>query len=174
MLSMLAMMAVLWGGQLVYNSQAVQAPLRTAYRDIPAVRDVQMLTASDGTVVVRVRLGLVSNLLETYRSIEARTAHVLGSRRFRVVPLDRRNAALTQDFYAVNDILQQGIATGQFVPMAAQFTAATRKLGLQRSSVVVGSRYLYVTLVKDSSTYLYQLVPRHVASAAAAGTGNAS
>jgi hypothetical protein len=156
--AMAAMLLLLFGGQFLYNQQAIAQPLVAITRTVPAVQHVQ-LQNTPGGLTVQVRLGLVDNLRETYLAVENQVAGVLGSQHFNLALVDTRDQELVDDYYQLNDILQQGMATGQFVAMKQNAEAAGRKLGLDRVDVIVDDRFVYVELVKGSH-YLYQLLPR--------------
>lgn len=168
--AMAGALLLLFGVQFIYNRQAVEQPLVSIYHDVPAVQHVALQNTSDG-LQVSISLGLVPNLASTYRTLEKQVASVVGSQHFRIQLTDKRTPELESDFYAMNGILEQGIATGQFVSMQQAVQAKGQSLGLTRASAIVDAHHVYVELVKGKH-YLYALLPRQTGAPPTAQGGN--
>jgi hypothetical protein len=156
--AMAGALLLLFGAQFLYNRQAVEQPLVSIYRNVPSVEHVAVQSTPAG-LEVDVRLALVPNLRETYLTLQNQVATVLGSQRFQLNLVDARTPELVDDFYQMNGVLEQGIATGQFEAMQHQVQAMGAQDGLSQASAIADEHYVYVELVKGDH-YLYELLPR--------------
>lgn len=160
-------LALLIAAQYAYTLQRVERPLEERIGAVPGVRAVSVDTSRD-PILIRVTLGPVDNLLQTYDEIRAAADDVLGGRAYEIRLADRRDARLVDDYYALNAILQEGIATGRFTDMVARVEAAAKELGLDSAKVYVDADRLYVEL-RAGDDYLYEVLPR--AGGAEGGNG---
>ncbi|MDI3317307.1 MAG: hypothetical protein QJR14_06805 [Bacillota bacterium] len=160
-LGLAAGLVVLFGGQWLYRWTTFTRPLQAAMASRAEVESYRVDSQATPPVI-QVRLRPVANLQESYRSLEQALDASLGSGRFRLEVADRRDAELTSDYYRLNLVLAEGLATGHFLDMDRRAQQMARTLGLRRLTLTVDERYLYVTMVKGSH-YLYELVPRAAA-----------
>ncbi len=123
--------------------------------------DVRSFSVSDqgNRILVKIALGPVGNLRETYVSLEKGMAGIFGQRPFAIEITDNRTERLVQDFYSIHYILQEGLATGRFTEMEQKVSEVAGRNGLSQAAVYVDTRYLYVQL-RRGDHYLYELVPR--------------
>lgn len=157
-LAFVAGLAMLFGLQQVYNYSRVDQPLARFYSAREEVTRFRVDELGD-RVVVRLTLGPVANLRETYKRLEEGTRGVLDNRPFVLEVQDNRDDRLVEDYYRLHFILQEGLATGRFTEMSAAFAEAARGLGIDEARVFVDSERLYVQL-RRGGRYLYELVPR--------------
>jgi hypothetical protein len=168
LMAMAGALLLLFGAQFLYNRQAVEQPLVSLSHAVPSVEHVAVANTPSG-LAVDVKLALVPNLRETYLNLENQVSADLVGQHFQINLIDARTPELLNDFYQMNGILEQGLATGQFVAMQSQVQAMGAKDGLSHVSAIVDEHYVYVELVKGKN-YLYELLPRQsMAQAAAAG-----
>lgn len=165
-LALTAGLALLFGLQQVYKYSQVDQPLSHFFS---TRKEVARYGVDDlgNRVVVRVTLGRVANLRETFKGIEEGTRNVLEGYPFELQIADKRDARLVDDFYKLHYILQEGLATGRFTEMSAAFRDAAQGLGLEEARVFVDSDRLYVQL-RRGDHYLYELLPRNRPAAAPA------
>jgi hypothetical protein len=163
LMAMAGALLLLFGAQFIYNRQAVDQPVVAIAHNVPAVENVTLQNSPSG-LQVNVRLGLVPNLRETYLRLESQVSAALGGEHFQINLTDARSPALLNDFYQMNGVLEQGIATGQFVTMEQQVQALGTREGLSQASAIVDDHYVYVELVKGKN-YLYELLPRQSVTA---------
>lgn len=156
--AMVAALLVLVAGQTFYTSQRVDRPLRDAISRVPGVESVEV-DSSQATVVLDVALARVPNLMETYQAIERAARGELADRPYRVNLADRRTKALTDAYYALNAVLEEGIATGRFTDMVARVQEQAQELGLSEAKVYIDAGRVYVQLAAGGG-YLYETLPR--------------
>lgn len=151
-------LAALFGLQEVYAKQSVAAPLVTKLEKVPGVSGTPAVSRNGTTLTVRVHLGLVPDLEQTYTQLEQVANANANGRAVALVISDHRTPQLVADYDHLTFILDQARATGQFVPMNQQFQQAASGMGLQRASVGVSGTQIFVTLAQGSH-YLYAVMP---------------
>lgn len=157
-LALVGGLAMLFGLQQVYKYSQVEQPLSHFYaarQDVTGYRVDQL----GNRVAVRVTLGQVANLRETYKQLEEGTRNVLDTYPFDLEIKDNRDAKLVDDFYKLHYILQEGLSTGRFTEMSQAFQDAANGLGIDEARVFVDTDRLYVQL-RRGGHYLYELMPR--------------
>jgi hypothetical protein len=163
--------ALLSGGAAALHQTLVASPLAAAMR-VAGVRGyslVQTGAAGGPVVVVRLRDGVdLEVLCETLRS---RLTPILGTTPTLVVR-GPGQSALVGALEAVALPVAQGVATGQFVPMARAVAALARARGLT-ARVEVDAAAVYVTLTPASGRggAAYALFTRAKGVAVAGGGG---
>ena len=165
-----AVLAILFGLQFVLRRQAVSLPLATRLRDVPGVVGPPVITPGAAALDIEVHLGAVADLRSTYDALLV-AAGAGSGQRVNLQIDDTRTPALTADYYKLNVVLDQGRATGQFVPMETAFSAESQQLQLSQASVVLGDSQMFVTLMAGSS-YLYAITPLVLASGTTGGGGS--
>lgn len=157
-MALAAGLAMLFGLQQAYKYSQVDQPLSRLYSEREEVTRYRVDELGN-RVVVRVTLGPVANLRETYKQLEEGTRSVLDTVPFELQIKDNRDSGLVDDFYKLHYILQEGLATGRFTEMSAAFQNATEALGLDEARVFVDTDRVYVQL-RRGKHYLYELMPR--------------
>lgn len=153
-----AVLLVLLAGQSLYTAQRVDRPLRDAVSHVAGVESVTV-DSSRATVVIDARVAPVANLMETYQQIDQAARSQLAGRPYRIQVGDRRTPALTDAYYALNAVLEEGIATGRFTEMVARVQSRAQELGLTDAKVYVDAERVYVQL-NGRGGYLYEILPR--------------
>lgn len=164
---MAIVLALLIGAQYVFTVERIDRPLHDRIAAVAGVRSVRVDTSRD-PIVVDVRLDPVPNLMETYAEIRQAADDVLAGRPYEIRVEDRRNEKLVDDYYSMNAIIQEGLATGRFTDMVARVEAAAKELGLDSAKVYVDSDRLFVQL-RAGNAYLYEVLPRRQATEGRAG-----
>lgn len=150
---------LLFGMERLYTFTRIDQPLA---RFLSAREEVKSFEVRQmgGRVVVRVTLGPVANLRETYVDLEKGIAAIFGARPFAIEVVDNRTERLLRDYYELHYALQEALATGRFTEMERKVAQAAQRGGLTRAAVYVDTDYLYIQLQRGDR-YLYELVPRH-------------
>ncbi len=147
--------AVLFGGLQIYRTYEVVQPLESQLAKIPAVQSVQVATGAQSPTVV-IALAKVPDLQTTYTQIETEVSNSLGGP-MNINLKDRRTPALASAYEAMQPILRQGIAHGDYVTMISQLEHAAA--GKQMTCVVtMNSQDIFIQLAQKSN-YLYGIVP---------------
>ena len=85
-----------------------------------------------------------------------------------IVLVDNRDAALSQALARLQLALQEGAFSGAFLRMEAHIRRQAAEMGIDEARVFVDGQAVYLLLV-NGSHYLYEVVPRPLASAGAGG-----
>lgn len=158
LITLMAALGALFGLQQVYKYSRIDQPLARffeGHKEVTAVRVQEV----GNEFRVRLQLGDVSNLRETYRTLEEGARSILGARPFRLEIADDRDARLVDDYYKLHYVIQEGLATGRFTEMARAVSAAAAGLGLDEARVLVDADRLYVQM-RRGSRHLYEIIPR--------------
>lgn len=144
--------AILWGGQRIYQNSAVRSPL---LRSVEAVRGVQMAKLRpQGTLNVRLKQS--ANLMTTYQAIEARAQASL-PKAPQLVIINAGDGPLNALANRVKLMVAQGEATGQYVAMSQQIGRFARAQGVH-ASIALGNYNVFVSL-QAGSHYVDQVIP---------------
>lgn len=144
--------AILWGGQRIYQNSAVRSPL---LRSVEGVRGVQIAKLTrQGTLNVRLKRS--ANLMATYQAIEARAKESL-PRAPQLVIINAGDGQLNALANRVRLMVAQGEATGQYVAMSQQIRHFASAQGV-RSSIALGNYNVFVSL-HAGSHYVDQVIP---------------
>ncbi|MBX6377424.1 MAG: hypothetical protein IRY95_02650 [Clostridia bacterium] len=161
--------ALLFGGQRLYEARQVDAPLQAAFDRLDVVESFAVRRA-EGGYVIEVTLKDVPNLREAYLAVDREAAALLGRVPYHIVVRDRRDPALVDAFYRLHYAVEEAIATGRFTVLADNLSKEGARLGLDRTAAWVDERFVYLQLHRGDH-YLYDLRPRQ--SSVAKGDGEA-
>ncbi len=150
--------AVLAGGQLMWQKYAVARPLDAGLRAIAGVTAASWEEGKSGDLTINVTLGSVDNLAKTYGEISDTAKDILGRRPARIVLADSRSPELDNLAYTLNLPVQEGIYTGSFTAMADRVGAAARAAGAD-AKISVDAANVYIQLTRQGAA-LYEVVPR--------------
>ncbi len=144
--------ALLWGGQRLYQNSAVRSPLVRSVETVPGVQSATLTPLGALNVLFRPS----ANLMSTYQAVESRAQASLGH-----IPnlgvVSRGNPGLRVLANQVRLIVAQGEATGQYVAMNRQILQAARVRGVQ-ASVSLGNYNVFVSL-RIASHYVDEVIP---------------
>lgn len=147
--------AVLFGGYQVYKNYELVKPLESQLLAIHAVQSAHVLTTGQNPEVV-VKLGKVSDLQATYRSIYADVTATLGTP-VGIELQDHRTPALSQLYETMGQILYQGIARGDYMTMTESMQSFAAKAHVT-CRITMNGQDIFVQLSKGNA-YLYDIVP---------------
>jgi len=152
--------AVLGGGQMLWQKFAVSKPLDTVLQGINGVEKVVRENGGkkEDPVKITVTLKNAENLQKTYTGIIEGSAGVLGGKKFKIAITDTRSAELEQFSYAVQPHIQEAMATGAFTQMVGKINelAAAKGIAVQ---IFIDNRNIYLQLSKDGAE-LYHVTAR--------------
>lgn len=170
-LTLLAALAVLFGGYFVYHQLGLDRPLVKALKADPAVNAVNI---TDGTQGRQIELGLkpVDDLQTVYDRLEQTTERYLKGDTFALKITDRRDAMLQQTYDRMNFLVEEAIARGNYEDMYTGLQQQATAAGLDVFKVYVGQNEVFLQLGKGAD-YLYAVVPRGPAATASADVGGA-
>ncbi|MEW5761730.1 MAG: hypothetical protein AB1776_00845 [Bacillota bacterium] len=152
--SLLATLAVLFGGQWLYLKYSLQQPLR----EIMAADSITYRVEDGATLKVYVRLKKPSDLMHEYRELDEKLRSALRDRPYQLIVEDRRSAALNEAFYRSQFAIYTAIAGGNFENMAEKVKENAAAVGAQ-ARVWLDGQHVYVYMWKDDR-YLVEVIPR--------------
>lgn len=154
-------LAILGGGQLLWQRYAVDKPLAKVLNGIDGIDSfyVDNNTKISSVLKLNISLANVKNLQKTYQAVHEGAASILGSSQFSVIIHDNRTPELEQVYYNVHLYVQEGIATGNFASMAEQVEQKASASGVE-AQVYVDSANVYLGL-KKADAGMYVVTPRH-------------
>lgn len=152
MLVALATMVVLWGGQRLYRSSAVQSPLVRSIDGVQGV--VSSSLTSQGVLNVRIGPGAIFE--QTYQNIQRRAEDSLG-RAPDVNVESLPDPALEADANEVRLMVAQGEATGQYLTMNQQVRHLAQQDHISEQ-LSLGNYNVFVTL-QSGKHYLDEVIP---------------
>lgn len=159
-IALVATVAVLVGGQLLWQKYAMARPLDSGLQAIQGVESATWTDAgkSGEAVTINVTLGQVDNLQKTYGEIATIAQKSLGRRAFRIELRDHRTPALEELYQTVNIPVQEAVFTGNFVAMTERVQAKAAAAGTD-ARIYIDNRHVYVQLGTGAES-LYAVVPR--------------
>lgn len=155
--SFVIMMGLLFAGESVFRLASVNRPVAVALRGAPDVLTYR-LSEAGGTSQLTVTLRPGADLARVDRIVRGRlqAAGAAGVQlRFRAAV---SAGALQSQWEQLGATVAQGMATGGFVSMVASVERAAAKSG-DEARIVVGTRWIYVTLVRGQAA-LYEVLAR--------------
>jgi hypothetical protein len=163
-------LAALFGLQQVYAQQSVAAPLITRLERVAGVQGTPQVSRSGTNLNIRVQLGLVPNLNQTYKTLLGIADQNANGRTVTLEISDHRTPALVADYNQLMFALDQARATGAFSTMAQQFQQDTKSMHLQAATVTLSQTQMFVTLVQGKH-YLYAVMPLLLTGSGGGSTG---
>jgi hypothetical protein len=143
---------LLWGGTAAARITHVIAPMRQGILRVPGVESVHTATNPvTGATVIRIRLGPVHDLMTTLDAIRADIPPDLGP--YQLDLQDRPDAMLTRLTHQDAFIVEEGLATGQYVPMEQHLLAAGQAAHV-RTVVDIDANAVYLSLFAGRN-YMY-------------------
>ncbi|SDF64601.1 hypothetical protein [Sporolituus thermophilus] len=161
LMSVVLTIALLAGGQVLWQKYAVAKPLDKMLQGIDGVESA---TWEEGTkkeeVKIHVTLHQVGNLPKTYSEITDGSRQILGARGFKIIIHDNRTPELEQFYYRVHYFVQEAIFTGNFALMAERLQEQAARSGVAVQAYV-DARHVYLKMTKDGGE-MYEVVPRTI------------
>lgn len=129
-------------------------------KDVSTVKFVKMVTISTDTngYIMKVRLGEVENLMETYKEIENKVNKY--PVKINILLIDNSNEKLNNVYYNSQFSIYEGIQKGDYMKMYDTIREISSKNSV-RSYVYIDKQNIYLDL-RDRSHYLYKIIPREI------------
>lgn len=150
-------LALLLGGQFLYQKYYVEQPLFKILHETKAVKNLKY-DQNQPQAVLQVEFGDVGNLKESYTRVEEKAEQVLGH----PVPIkvvDHRSQDLSQVFDNSQFAVYEAIMNGNFTVMAKTVAEQAGLAHLDRYAVYVDRNNVYIQLHKGNY-YLYEVISR--------------
>ncbi len=170
-LSLLAVLAVLFGGYFVYHQLGLDRPLVKALKADPAVQSVRVDDGSQGRVI-KVALNRVDNLQTVYERLEQTTDRYLKDGSYELKVTDHRDPLLQETYDRMSFLVEEALVRGNYEDMYAGLQKQAADRGLDVFKVYVGAHDVFLQLGKGTD-YLYAVVPRGSVATASATAGGA-
>jgi len=153
-------LAVLFGGQLLWQKFIVAQPLDKAFLNINGVAETTLDNQGKNGEPVKIHVTLqnADNLAKTYDELNNQAKTVLGKKPFKIVIHDSRSAELEQFNYEIQYMVQEAIVTGHFSAMEENLAAKARENNLHLQIYVDGDN-VYLQTAKETAQ-MYVIVPR--------------
>jgi len=148
----LLVFSLLFGGQMLYKRNWVNANILEQSRQIPGVVSAKVVEVN-GQQELDVVIGRITDL----RQASAALSQLAGARPIRF--LDSRNAKLEQLFNQMQFALQEGISRGNFTEMADRVSEQAEKAGV-KLHLAMDSEAIYLVL-NEGDAQLVAVLERH-------------
>ncbi|MDK2815010.1 MAG: hypothetical protein PWP18_923 [Thermoanaerobacter sp.] len=127
-------------------------------KDVSTVKFVKMVTIStdNNGYIMKVRLGEVENLMETYKEIENKVNKY--PVKINILLIDNPNEKLNNVYYNSQFSIYEGIQKGDYMKMYDTIREVSSKNGV-KAFVYIDKQNIYLNL-RDGSHYLYKIIPR--------------
>ena len=160
-LTLLITLALLFGGQFLWQQFAIAQPMSQIAQGIDGVESVSLDKAgkNKSMIKVNVKLNQVANLQTTYQALDERIANVLGHHQYEIILHSSSAPELERLYYSIHYDIQEAIFTGNFSLMAEriQTRAEADKIAAR---TFVDASHVYLQLTNPSGS-LYIAVPRN-------------
>ena len=150
--SMVCTLGVLWGGQWLYVTTAVQSPLA---RSVGQIAGVQRVSVQNSQVIVQMKPQ--ANLMTVYRAVLRQVGSTPGRTPAGITVQSHADATLNSLAGRVQFIVAQGEATGQYVAMRSNIDRLAAR-NHSSATVQLGSTRLYMTF-RHQGFVLYDVAP---------------
>lgn len=150
-------LALLFGGQWVYNKYVVERPVVDAL-NLPEVESTKFIEDT-GTVVVKLKE--VENLKETYWKIQEKIQGNNKAADLKLVITDNRSQELEDAFYVSQFAVHQAIMRGDFISMYDNIRTVASDFRLDRYAVYIDSENVYLQFHRNGNN-LYEVISREV------------
>lgn len=166
-LTLVLTLAVLFGGQFLWNKYAVANPINRMSQNIEGVEAVTVgqlhdRGKSNEKIKIYVKLKNVPNIQALYGKIGESLDQVSGSKKYEIVIQDSRTPELEQFYYAVHYHIQEAIFTGNFADMAEHIQTQASRAGIA-VQVYVDVDNVYLKISKDAAE-MYAVIARNTSN----------
>lgn len=166
-LTLVLSLAILFGGQFLWNKYAVANPINKMFQNINGVESVTVGRLNEQgknneKVKIYVKINNVSNLQNLYNEIADGLKQVDGGKKYDIVIQDTRTPELEQFYYTIHYYVQEAIFTGNFAAMADHITAKAVSAEVD-AQIYVDTKNIYLKMTRGTAE-MYVIVPRDASS----------
>ena len=162
LLAALLSLSLLTGGQWAYRHFGQEKPLAGALEAVPGVQAVTVIPGT-GTLEVRINLGPVTHLQQTYSKLEEAIRGVYGQQPFKIILQDNPAPVLDRLWQASQYAVYEAAVRGNFTSMAAGVADLARQAGVSDYALNIDDRNIYLVF-RQGQNYLYRVIPRQTDS----------
>ena len=157
LVAIIVVLALLFGGQMVYKRYNIEQPLFKVYSKTKAVQDADIINRN-GRVKIVLSLGPTTNFQKTYLELMEKTTGILGERSFELKIKDNRNQDLESLLVDAEPVIYEAVSKGSYTWMKQEVLKAAEKVGAEARVFVDGDR-IYLSFAKGRH-YLYEVIQR--------------
>jgi|GEM_PF-431693 len=162
-LALVLTLAVLFGGQLLWNKYAVANPIYEVLQTINGIESVSIGRMNQqgknmDEVKIYVTLSDVQNLQKMYGELTAGLQQVNSGKKYDIVIQDSRTPELEKFYYSIHYYLQEAIVNGNFASMTERIEAKANDAGVV-AQIYVDTKNIYLTLTKETAN-MYVVIER--------------
>lgn len=159
LITVLAVVAILSGGQLLWQKYAVAKPLDKVFSEINGVEGTTWENSGNSEPVkVYVTLKNVDNLQKTYEGLVNGSQSILGKKTFKIIIKDSRTQELEEFYHSIHYHVYEAAYTGNFAVMAEKINEKASVVGVSVHTYVDASN-IYVQASKNAAD-MYVVLPR--------------
>jgi len=160
-IALIITVALLYTGQALWQSYAIDLPLDKALNEVDGVEKVAWDTGSsfNDTVIINVKLRDIDNLQKTYKEIKEKINLTLNGKKYSLEIADDRSQELEQAYYDIHYYVQKSIADGDFPSLEAKVREKAEMIGAE-AKVYVDEQNIYLQFTKKDNS-LFAVIGRH-------------
>ena len=160
-IALIITVALLYTGQALWQSYAIDLPLDKALNEIDGVENVTWDAGSsfNDAVIINVKLRDIDNLQKTYKEIKEKIDMTLNGKKYLLEIADDRSQELEQAYYEIHYYVQKSIADGDFPSLEAKVREKTEMIGAE-AKVYVDEQNIYLQFTKKNNS-LFAVIERH-------------
>ena len=156
--ALLVTIALLAGGNMLFDATMVQRPLAARLDECDQIREYDTF-ARNGITIIVVRVGDVRDWPLFYRALGDDIRQVMGERPFQLEIEDSRDEVLTAAYRRMHYALQEAATNGSFVMMAEAVAHIGRQAQLDDHRLEVDNDYIFLDL-RHGEHRLYEVIRR--------------
>lgn len=163
-LALVITLAILFGGQLLWNKYAIAKPINHMFQNVNGVEAVTLGQLNEQgknneKVRIYVRLNNVPDLQKTYGEITDGLKQIDSGKKYDIVIQDKRTPELEDFYYRIHYYVQEAISTGSFAAMAERIEAKANHAGVAVKTYV-DTQNIYLKMTKADAE-MYVVVARN-------------
>lgn len=149
-------LCILLGGRYLYESYYVKNSLHKEISQAVQAEEIRIAKQEDPPAVY-IHVPEIKNLQSTYLCVEKIVRQQLGPG-YKVILTDKRTSKLENLYEKCSFIIQEAIATGNFLEMEQKIDDLSKTAGVKHH-LSIDSKNIYLEL-RDNRGYLYEVIPR--------------
>ena len=161
-LALMLTLAILFGGQLLWNKYGIVDPINNAVQHIEGIESVKVVPLKEQkaneSIKIYVQLAQVANLQKLYDEMEGALKQVYRPQRYEIVIQDNRTPELEAFYHSIHYSVEEAIFTGNFTVMAGSIESKAGSAGV-KVQTYVDSKNVYLQMSKGTNA-MYVVVTR--------------
>lgn len=160
-IALIITVALLYTGQALWRSYAIDLPLDKTLNEIDGVEEVSWDAGSsfNDAVIINIKLGNIDNLQKTYKEIKEKIDLTLNGKKYSLEIADDRSQELEQAYYDIHYYVQKSIIDGDFPSLEAEVREKAEMIGAE-AKVYVDEQNIYLQFTKKDNS-LFAAIGRH-------------